>query len=186
MRRVVLVVTGGIAAYRSCDLIGRLRDRGIETRVAMTESATRFVTPLTFSALSGHPVLVNELSGPPEPTIQHIDFARYAELVLVAPATADFLARVAAGQADDGPTAMLLALEAKKKVLLCPAMNTQMWQNPFVRDNIRRIQEIGGAERFRFLEPAEKRLACGEVGAGGMPEATAIVSACEELLGASS
>lgn len=182
MRRVALIVTGGIAAYRSCDLIGRLRERGVETRVAMTGSATKFITPLTFAALTGHPVLVNELTAPPEPIIRHIELARYAELVLVAPATADFLARVAHGMGDDGPTATLLALDRDKKVLFCPAMNTAMWENPFVQDNVRRIKEVGGADRYRFLDPAEKRLACGEVGAGGMPETADIVDACFALL----
>lgn len=180
-RRIVLVVTGGIAAYRACDLVGRLREAGVDTRCAMTRAATGFVHPRTFAALTGHPVLLDEFEGPPDPVIQHIEFARYAEAVVVAPASADFLGRLANGLADDAPTAMMLALAPDRPVLLCPAMNTRMWENPFVRANLRRIAEVGGA-RFRVLEPVEKRLACGEHGAGGLPPTEEIVGACLELL----
>lgn len=180
MKHAVLGVTGGIAAYKACDLVTLLRDRGLETRAALTRGATRFVQPLAFAALTGHSVLVDELEGVPDPTIPHVAWARWADLVVVAPATADFLARLAHGVGDDGLTCLLLALEPEKPVVLAPAMNTAMWQNPFVRANVERIRTVGG-DRFHFVEPIEKRLACGEVGLGGLAPVERIADAVAAL-----
>ena len=168
MRRVVIGVTGGIAAFRACDLIGRLRELNVATRVAMTPNATRFVTPLTFAALSGHEVLVDELAGAGRDEIPHIAWARWAELVAIVPATADFVGRVAHGLGDDSLTCLLLALERAVPVLFAPAMNVAMWENPLVQQNVARLAAIDGF-RYQFIAPATKRLACGETGAGGLP-----------------
>jgi phosphopantothenoylcysteine decarboxylase / phosphopantothenate---cysteine ligase len=181
--QLVLGVTGGIAAFRAADLVSPLREAGIETRVAMTRAAKQFVAPLTFSALTGHAVLHDEFAAEPDGTIPHIAWARWSEVVLVAPATADFLARVANGMADEPLLALLLALEPAKPVILAPAMNTQMWENPFVRANLDRIRAIGGA-RFTIVEPAAKRLACGETGAGGLAATDDLVAAVRSVLGA--
>ena len=177
MSRVVLGVTGGIAAFRACDLVGRLREQDVDVRVAMTPGATRFVTPLTFAALSGHEVLVEELSGHADPDIAHISWARWADLVLVAPATADFLARAAHGFGDDSLACLLLALDPGKPIVLAPAMNVAMWQNPLVQANVRRLIEVEEGRRFRFVDPTAKRLACGEVGIGGLASTEEIVAA---------
>lgn len=172
---LVIGVTGGIAAYKAADLISPLRALGVETRVAMTRAATRFVTPLTFASLTGHSVLCDEFGPEIDPTIPHIAWARWADAVVIAPATADFLARVAHGAADDSLASLLLALEPEKPVILAPAMNTVMWENAFVRANLERITTIGGA-RFSIVPPVEKRLACGEVGAGGLAPIEEIVA----------
>lgn len=166
-RHVVIGVTGGIAAYKAADLVSPLRALGFETRVAMTRTATRFVTPLTFASLTGHSVLCDEFGTEIDPAIPHIAWARWADAVVVAPATANFLARLAHGMADDSLTALLLALEPHKPVVLAPAMNTVMWENEFVRANLSRIASIGGA-RFHVVPPIDKRLACGEIGPGGL------------------
>jgi phosphopantothenoylcysteine synthetase/decarboxylase len=168
-KNLVLGVGGGIAAYKACDLISPLREAGFATRVAMTPAATRFVTPLTFASLTSHPVLVDDLGDgrDPDPTIPHIAWARWADLVAIVPATADLLGRIAGGLAGDSLTALLLALESTKPIVLAPAMNTQMWENPFVADNVAKLRRLGG-ERIRIVEPVAKRLACGEVGIGGL------------------
>lgn len=174
-RHVVIGVTGGIAAYKAADLISPLRALGFETRVAMTRTATRFVAPLTFASLTGHAVLCDEFGDDVDPSIPHIAWARWADIVVVAPATANFLARLSHGMADDSLTAMLLALELHKPVVLAPAMNTVMWENDFVRSNLSRIASIGGP-RFHLVHPVDKRLACGEIGAGGLASTDDIVA----------
>lgn len=179
--RVVIGVTGGIAAYKAADLVSPLRSLGCEIRVAMTRAATRFVTPLTFASLTGHSVLSDEFGPEIDPSIPHIAWARWADAVVVAPATADFLSRLANGAADDSLTSLLLALEPEKPVVLAPAMNTVMWENAFVRANLERIAAIGGA-RFSIVPPVEKRLACGEIGAGGLAAVDEIVARVREVL----
>lgn len=180
MTNVVLGVTGGIAAYKACDLISPLREAGFTVRCAMTRAATKFITPLTLGSLTGHPVLVDDLGADADPSIPHVAWARFADLVVVAPASADFLGRLSHGLADDALTSMLLALEPTKPVVLAPAMNTVMWENPFVQANIERIRQVGGT-RFRFVEPVAKRLACGETGVGGLAEASAILDAVKRV-----
>ncbi|MFG0316651.1 MAG: flavoprotein [Planctomycetota bacterium JB042] len=182
MKQVVLGVGGGIAAYKACDLVSKLREREITARVAMTRAATRFVRPLTFAALTEHPVLVDDTEEA-DPTIPHVRWARWADGVVLAPATADLLGRVAHGLANDGLTSLLLALDAGKPVVVAPAMNTQMWENPLVRANLETLKAVDGGRRFRFVEPVDKRLACGEIGVGGLAEPEAIAAAVAEALG---
>lgn len=182
MTNVVIGITGGIAAFKACDLVSLMRERGIETRAAMTRSATKFVRPLTLAALTGHEVLVDDLHDDADPSIAHISWARWADAVAVVPATADFLGRIAHGMADDSLTSLLLALEPEKKVLLAPAMNHLMWCNPLVQANVIRLREIGGDERYRFVEPVEKRLACGEHGIGGLAPVEEIATELAALL----
>src|SRR4051812_226006 len=126
-RRIVLGVGGGIAAYKACEILRELQRAGAEVRVAMTKGATEFVQPLTFRALSGHPVLTDYFDPAQEGTFGHLDLSRWAELFLLAPATADLLARVHAGMANDAVTTSLIAFGGK--VLLAPAMNVMMWNN---------------------------------------------------------
>ena len=175
--KVLLGVTGGIAAYKAAELVRALRRAGAEVRVAMTEAATEFVTPLTFQALSGQPVHTHLLDPAAEAAMGHIELARWADTVLVAPASADFMARLAAGMADDLLATVCLATEAP--VLLAPAMNQQMWANPATRANARTLEDRG----IELLGPAEGEQACGEVGAGRMLEPGALVAALEERAG---
>ena len=162
--RVVLGVGGGIAAYKSADLCRRLIERGARVRVVMTRGAQAFITPLTFQAVSGNPVHTELLDERAEAGMGHIELARWADLVLVAPATANVMARLAAGLADDLLTTVCLATAAP--IAIAPAMNRQMWAAPATRANLRTLQERG----TWVLGPGEGDQACGEVGAGRMLE----------------
>jgi len=169
-KQVLLGVSGGIAAYKAPDLVRRLRDQGAEVRVVMTPAAARFVTPLTFQAVSGHPVRDSLWDDAAEAAMGHIELARWADLVLVAPATADVLARLAAGMADDLLTTLCLATAAP--LCVAPAMNRLMWASAATQDNMARLQGRGVC----VLGPAEGPQACGETGAGRMLEPVEIVT----------
>ena len=164
-RRVLLGVTGGIAAYKSVDLVRRLRETGAEVQVVMTAGATAFVTPLSFQAVSGRPVRIELLDPAAEAGMGHIELARWAELILIAPASADFLARLAAGFADDLLATLCLATD--RPIAVAPAMNRLMWANAATQDNLARLQARG----VQVWGPASGDQACGEVGAGRMLEA---------------
>lgn len=176
--RLLLGVTGGIAAYKAAELTSRAVKRGWEVRVVMTPNATKFVGPLTFEALCGHPVMVDALATGAAPdgtsAIEHISWAKWADVVCVAPLTASSLGRLACGIADDALVTVLLAVPARVPVLLCPAMNTQMWEHPIVQRNLRWLDEAG---RYSLVAPTVKRLACGDVGPGGLAEVDDIVEA---------
>ena len=169
-RRIVLGVAGGIAAYKAPDLVRRLRDRNFEVRVVMTAAAREFVTPLTFQAVSSNPVHCDLLDEQAEAGMGHIELARWADLVLVAPATANVLARLAHGFADDLLTTLCLATEAP--VVLAPAMNRQMWQAGATRANVLALLDRGVA----MLGPAQGGQACGETGPGRMLETVEIAA----------
>lgn len=163
-RRVLLVVTGGIAAYKSAEVVRLLRREGAEVRVTMTAAAGRFVGPLTFQALSGNPVRTELFDAAHEAAMGHIELARWAELVLVAPASANFLARLAAGLADDLPATLCLACTAPLAV--APAMNQAMWRNPATQENLTRLAMRG----VLTWGPGEGEQACGDTGPGRMLE----------------
>ncbi len=170
-QRILLGVTGGIAAYKSAELVRRLRERGVEVQVVMTRGARHFVTPQTFQALSGRPVRSDLWDEAAEAAMGHIELARWAERVLVAPATADFIARLAHGLADDLLTTLCLATDAP--VAIAPAMNRLMWANPATQANVALLESRGIA----ILGPAEGDQACGETGPGRMLEPNEIVEA---------
>lgn len=172
-KRIVLGVTGGIAAYKSAELVRLLIKAGAEVHVVMTENATRFVTPLTFQALSGHPVWLDPWDDRRANSMSHIELSRSADALLVAPATANFLAKLAHGLADDLLSTLCLARDCP--LLVAPAMNRQMWQNPATQRNIVRLQEDG----LDILGPDDGVQACGEVGEGRMVEPETI---CEALI----
>ncbi|HET8700715.1 MAG TPA: bifunctional phosphopantothenoylcysteine decarboxylase/phosphopantothenate--cysteine ligase CoaBC [Nitrococcus sp.] len=174
-RHILLGITGGIAAYKSPDLARRLREAGAEVRIAMTRAAMEFVRPLTFQAVSGQPVHCDLLDPAAEAAMGHIDLARWADLVLVAPASADFMARLAHGLADDLLTTLCLATQAR--IVLAPAMNQMMWANPATQANRAQLKARG----VRLLGPGYGEQACGEVGPGRMLEPTAIVAALHDL-----
>lgn len=163
-KRIVLGVGGGIAAYKSAELIRRLRDQGAEVQVVMTQAGREFITPLTLQALSGHPVHLDLLDPAAEAAMGHIELARWADLVLIAPATADLMARLAQGIANDLLTTLALATDAP--LALAPAMNQAMWRDPATQANARLLAERG----LSLFGPAEGSQACGDVGPGRMLE----------------
>jgi phosphopantothenoylcysteine decarboxylase / phosphopantothenate---cysteine ligase len=162
--RVLLGVTGGIAAYKSPDLVRRLIERGADVQVVMTSAAQRFVSPMTFQAVSGRPTRSDLWDNAAEAAMGHIELARWAQVVLIAPASADFLARLAGGRADDLLCTLCVATEAP--IMLAPAMNRVMWANKATRANVETLIARG----VRILGPASGNQACGEVGAGRMWE----------------
>ena len=172
-RRIVLGVAGGIAAYKAADLVRRLREREFEVRVVMTAAAREFVTPLTFQAVSSNPVHCDLLDEQAEAGMGHIELARWAEVVLVAPATANLLARLAHGLADDLLTTLCLATTAP--LVLAPAMNRQMWRASATRANVLALLDRG----VMLLGPGEGDQACGDVGPGRMLEPEEIAARIE-------
>ena len=158
-RELVIGVTGGIAAYKTADLVSRLVQAGAGVSVVMTESATRLVGPKTFEALSGRPVGIDTFGSSPHP---HIELADTAQLICVAPATANLLAKAASGMADDLLSTVLLSFDGP--IVLAPAMNCRMWEKPAVKRNVRRLREDG----FTFVGPEEGYLSCGARGLGRM------------------
>src|SRR3984893_2815013 len=159
-KRILLGVTGGIAAYKSPDLVRRLREQGAEVQVVMTAAAREFVTATTFQAVSGRPVRTDLWDNAAEAAMGHIELARWAQLVLIAPASADFVARLAGGRADDLLATLCLATEAP--IALAPAMNRVMWANQATQANV----EILRARGIRILGPASGNQACGGIDVG--------------------
>jgi len=172
--RILLGVTGGIAAYKSPDLVRRLIERGADVQVVMTGAAQRFVSPMTFQAVSGRPARNDLWDDAAEAAMGHIELARWSQMVLIAPASADFIARLAAGRADDLLTTLCLATEAP--VVLAPAMNRVMWANKATQANVQTLISRG----VRFLGPASGNQACGEVGDGRMWEPLALAESVFE------
>lgn len=177
-RTIVLGVGGGIAAYKACELARLLVKGGGQVRVAMTCAATRFVGPLTLQALTGAPVLVDVLAPEAEGGYGHLGLARAADLMVIAPATADLIARLRAGMGDDAVTTTALACQAP--FLLAPAMNTRMWQSPAVRENVAELLRRG----WHTVGPESGELADGDVGEGRLAEPEQIAAAAARLLGA--
>ncbi|MEH6580692.1 MAG: bifunctional phosphopantothenoylcysteine decarboxylase/phosphopantothenate--cysteine ligase CoaBC [Halioglobus sp.] len=163
-RNVLLGVSGGIAAYKAAELVRQLQEQGASVRVVMTHGAQEFMTPLTLQALSGHPVHTELLDAEAELGMGHIELARWADLLLIAPATADLIARLAAGRADDLLTTIALATAAPK--LVAPAMNQQMWRDDATAANINTLLSRG----VSFVGPAEGEQACGDIGPGRMEQ----------------
>jgi phosphopantothenoylcysteine decarboxylase/phosphopantothenate--cysteine ligase len=174
-RHILLGVTGGIAAYKSAELVRRLQDHGAQVRVVMTRAAQEFITPLTLQALSGNPVHTELLDPAAEAAMGHIELARWADLVLVAPASADFIARLAHGHADDLLTTLCLATPAP--LAIAPAMNQGMWRDPATHANI----ELLRSRDVVCFGPAEGSQACGDVGPGRMLEPDQLAARAAEL-----
>ena len=174
-KRVLLGVTGGIAVYKSADLVRRLREAGADVRVVMTRAATEFVTPLTFQALSNHPVATRLLDADAEQAMGHIALARWADVVLVAPASANFISRLTHGVADDLLSTVCLATTAP--IVIAPAMNRQMWKNAATQANVATLRH----RAVEIVGPAEGLQACGETGPGRMLEPQEIVRRTSRL-----
>lgn len=176
MKRILLIVGGGIAAYKACELVRLCRKAGIGVKVVLTEGGSHFVTPMTLAALSENQVYTTLWDLKDEAEMGHIQLSREADLVVVAPATADLLAKMAAGLADDLATTLLLATD--KPVLAAPAMNVRMWSHAATRRNVAQLRSDG----VTVLDPDEGPMACGEYGPGRLPEPAAILAAIERAL----
>ena len=176
-KRILLGISGGIAAYKSADLVRRLKERGAEVRVVMTAGAQEFIRPLTFQALSGNPVHTDLLDPAAEAAMGHIELAKWAELILIAPASASLLARLACGMADDLLATLCLASEAPLAV--APAMNQAMWRHAATTANMDTLRSRGA----RIWGPAAGSQACGDVGPGRMLEAETLVAEAERMFG---
>lgn len=175
--RVLLIVGGGIAAYKACELVRLARKAGIAVTCVVTAAGQQFVTPMTLAALSEQPVHTSLWDLKDEAEMGHIQLSRQADLIVVAPATADLLAKMAAGIADDLATTLLLATD--KPVLAAPAMNVRMWRHPATLRNVATLRGDG----LTVLEPDAGPMACGEFGPGRLPEPEAILAAIIEMLG---
>lgn len=173
---VVLGVTGGIAVYKACELLRLLQKRGIDVFVVMTQNACRFVAPLTFETLSGHPVAVDTFDRPQTWEVEHIALAKRADLFLIAPATANIMGKMACGIADDMLSTTVMATRAP--VLVAPAMNTGMWENAAVQQNIKTLRARG----VEIVAPVSGHLACGDSGAGKLEDVAVIAERACELL----
>ncbi|MHC1718717.1 MAG: bifunctional phosphopantothenoylcysteine decarboxylase/phosphopantothenate--cysteine ligase CoaBC [Acidaminococcaceae bacterium] len=169
-KKIVLGVTGGIAVYKAVDLVSKLRKEGADVRVVMTESAAKFVAPLTFKEISGNTVAVSMWAEAQEFNVEHIALADWADLMIIAPATANILAKAANGIADDLLSTVILA--SKTPIILCPAMNCQMYINPITQDNLKKLADYG----FIIMQPATGYLACGTSGVGRLPEPAEIIA----------
>ncbi len=175
-KRILLIVGGGIAAYKSLDLVRRLRERGFSVRVVLTEAGSQFVTPLSLASLSGQEVHQELFSLTAEARMGHIELSRDADLVVIAPATADLLAKAAHGHANDLASTLLLATD--KRVLAAPSMNLRMWLHPATQRNVATLRGDG----MLFVGPGDGAMACGEYGPGRMAEPLEIVAAVEAAL----
>lgn len=169
-KRVVVGISGGIAAFKAASLVSQLSQRGADVRVIMTRSATQFITPLTLQTLSRHHVAIDTFDEHDPTVVQHIDLADHADLFVLAPATANLIAKLALGLGDDMLSTTLLATQAP--IVICPAMNVHMYSNPVVQQNMNVLRERG----FHFIDPGEGQLACGYVGQGRMAEPEEILS----------
>lgn len=175
-REILLGVTGGIAAYKAADLCSKLMQAGAHVTVVLTEAAERFIGKTTFEALTGRPVYRDLFTPQEHPLGEHIGLSRRADLMAIAPASADFLAKAAHGLADDLLTTLLLA--ATCPVLFAPAMNTEMWNKPATQRNLKQLREDG----YHFMDPGSGWLSCGQTGPGRMAEPPEILEAIRRLL----
>jgi phosphopantothenoylcysteine decarboxylase / phosphopantothenate---cysteine ligase len=176
-KRILLIVGGGIAAYKACELVRLMRKAGMTVRCVLTEGGSHFVTPMSLAALSENKVYTSLWDLKDEVEMGHIQLSREADLVVVCPATADLLAKMAAGLADDLATTLLLATD--KPVLAAPAMNVRMWQHAATVRNVAQLREDG----VTVLDPDEGEMACGEFGPGRLPEPDSILQAIQARLG---
>lgn len=182
MAKIILGVTGCIAAYKAADLASALIYNGHEVKVIMTEKAKQFITPLTLATMSQNPVYDDsvEWATSPDPTVKHIELAKWCDLFVVCPATANTIAKMRFGFSDNLLTSVFRALPkvnvTSPRILVCPAMNTRMWEDPMTQDNVRCL---GQCPNMTILPPDEGRLACGDIGKGKLPKVQSIVKQIE-------
>ncbi|MBF0715736.1 bifunctional phosphopantothenoylcysteine decarboxylase/phosphopantothenate--cysteine ligase CoaBC [Gemelliphila palaticanis] len=169
---ILLIVSGGIAAYKSLDIVSNLKKSGHNVKVVMTKNSTKFVTELAFQTISKNKVYTDTFEELDEKEIQHIDLCKWADKILISPATANLIAKMANGIGDDLASTLLLAVDDFSKIYIAPAMNTVMYENPITQSNIFKLRQLG----FNFIEPAEGLLACGDIGKGKLPSVETILA----------
>ncbi|MCR5035549.1 MAG: phosphopantothenoylcysteine decarboxylase [Clostridia bacterium] len=172
---IVLGVTGSISAYKAADIANRLHKNGHDVHVVMTDGAQEFITPLTLQTLSKNKVHADEFEEYDPTIVKHIDLAGNADIVLIAPATANIIGKIAGGIADDLLTAVTMAAADQAKVIIAPAMNTHMYENPIVQENMEKLKKHG----YLFIEPKESHLACGTTGKGALADVDDIIAFVE-------
>ena len=177
MKNILLGISGGIAVYKVADLVSRLIKEGYVVDVVMTKNATEFVQPLTFQTITNSPVYLDSFAPIEDFSVEHVSLAKRADIVLIAPATANIIGKIANGIADDLLTTVLMAAHSKPSVI-CPAMNTQMWENPVVQENMARLSARG----WNVVGPGTGLLACGDEGAGRLAEPAEIAEFIKTLV----
>lgn len=177
-KTIVLAVSGSISAYKAADLSNQLTKLGYQVHVLMTEAATQFITPLTLQVLSKNPVHLDVMKEDDPKVVNHIELAKQADLFVVAPASANTIAKLAHGIADNIVTATALALPTDTPKLIAPAMNTKMYDNPLTQRNLQILQEAG----YQEIEPRSSMLACGDVGRGALAELDAIIQKIQDTI----
>lgn len=175
-KNIILGVTASIAIYKACEVVRRLKDEKFSVMVVMTEEAEELIKPIVFQSLSGNKVYRGLFQEPEAWEIEHVSLAERVDLVLIAPATANIIGKIAGGICDDLLTCVICATKAP--VLICPAMNEDMYKNKIVQDNIKKLKSLG----YKFVEPRRGRLACGRVGVGCLAEVETIVKEAKKLL----
>ncbi|MBU0974359.1 hypothetical protein KKD03_01525 [Patescibacteria group bacterium] len=184
-KKIIIGVTGGIAAYRICSLINKLKKKGADVKVIMTDAATKFVTPITFQCLTNHPVHTSTFDTINKSDVEHIKLAGWCDLFLLAPATYNTINKIVSGIADNLLTTVISALPKKTPVLIAPAMNCHMWENSIMQNNIERLAEIkidAKESKYSFVGPQKGMLACGYEGEGVLEKNEEIIKSIDELM----
>lgn len=176
-KKILIGITGGIATYKVCSIINHLRKEEAEVKVILTKSASKFINPITFESLSGSFVYTDEFIPQERGGVEHIELAKWADVMLIAPATANTIGKISSGIADNLLTTVVMATEIDIPVVICPTMNTKMWENPIVQKNITFLKNIKSKnkEKYFFIEPVKGELVCGDVGIGKMAKNEDIV-----------
>lgn len=179
-KKILLGVSGGIAAYKACSLMNHLFKEGADVKVIMTPAATKFVSPLTFQALSNHPVYMDMFKTINHEEVEHISLAKWADLAVIAPATANTIGKIAHGLADNLLTTVVMALPAKIKVVIAPAMNVEMWHNPLVQRNVKILEEM--KNKYVITGTREGVLACRDKGEGKIADTKTILDLIKKTI----
>jgi phosphopantothenoylcysteine decarboxylase/phosphopantothenate--cysteine ligase len=177
--KILIGVTGGIAAYKACSLVNLLLSEGADVKVMMTDSATKFVSPLTFQSLTNSPVFCDLWNSIDRNGIEHINIAHWPDLVIIVPATANTIAKISNGIADNFLTTVILALLPKIPVIIAPAMNTNMWQHPITQINIEKLKSL---KNYKIIDPRSGILACRDEGSGKVPSNESILEVVKSIL----
>lgn len=178
MKEIILGVTGSIAAYKAADIANQLTKSGIIVHTIMTNSASKFITPLTFQTLTKNKVYTDMFEEIYYPDVRHISLAQKADCLLIAPATANIIGKIASGVGDDMLSTVVMAIK-NKPIIICPAMNTAMYENQITQNNINKLMTYG----YQFVEPKESLLACGDLGKGALADIDTIISSVKKAIG---
>ena len=178
-KKILVGVTGGIAAYKTCSLVNMFLKEGADVKVLMTYGATKFVTPLTFQSLTNHPVYLDMWQTYNKEEVEHISLAKWADILVISPATANIIGKIAHGIADDLLTTVTMALPKETPVLVIPAMNTNMWENPITQKNVETLLEY---KKYKFIDPRKGVLACRDEGFGKIADNKDIFNEVQKIL----